>query len=84
MLDTLRKIVQDVTQEGNFAASVQTLVSSVRSALGTEVCSIYLVSADRGGYVLAATQGLNQAQIGQTVLSRSQGLVGLVGTRAEP
>jgi phosphotransferase system enzyme I (PtsP) len=48
------------------------------------VCSIYLVSADRGGYVLAATQGLNQAQIGQTVLSRSQGLVGLVGTRAEP
>jgi len=84
VLDTLRKIVQDVTQEGNFAASVQTLVSSVRSALGTEVCSIYLVSADRGGYVLAATQGLNQAQIGQTVLSRSQGLVGLVGTRAEP
>ena len=84
MLATLRKIVQDVTQEGNFAASVQLLVSSVRSALGTEVCSIYLVNADRGGYVLAATQGLNQAQTGQTVLSRSQGLVGLVGTRAEP
>ncbi len=84
MLATLRKIVQDVTQESNFAASVQLLVSSVRSALGTEVCSIYLVNADRGGYVLAATEGLNQDQIGQTVLSRSQGLVGLVGTRAEP
>jgi len=84
MLATLRKIVQDVTQEGNFTASVQLLVSSVRSALGTEVCSIYLVSADRAGYVLAATEGLNKAQIGQTVLSRSQGLVGLVGTRAEP
>ena len=84
MLATLRKIVQDVTQEANFAASVQLLVSSVRSALGTEVCSIYLVNADRGGYVLAATQGLNQGQTGQTVLSRSQGLVGLVGTRAEP
>ena len=84
MLATLRKIVQDVTQESNFAASVQLLVSSVRSALGTEVCSIYLVNAARGGYVLAATEGLNQDQIGQTVLSRSQGLVGLVGTRAEP
>jgi phosphotransferase system enzyme I (PtsP) len=84
VLATLRKIVQDVTQESNFAASVQLLVSSVRSALGTEVCSIYLVNADRGGYVLAATEGLNQDQIGQTVLSRSQGLVGLVGTRAEP
>ena len=84
MLSTLRKIVQEVTQEGNFAASVQLLVSSVRSALGTEVCSIYLVSVDRGGYVLAATEGLNQAQIGETVLSRSQGLVGLVGSRAEP
>ncbi len=84
MLSTLRKIVQEVTQEGNFAASVQLLVSSVRSALGTEVCSIYLVSVDRGGYVLAATEGLNKAQIGEAVLSRSQGLVGLVGTRAEP
>jgi phosphotransferase system enzyme I (PtsP) len=84
VLDTLRKIVQDVTQEASFAASVQLLVSRVRSALGTEVCTIYLVNPDRGGYVLAATQGLNQSQIGQTVLSRSQGLVGLVGTRAEP
>ena len=84
MLTTLQKIVQEVTQEASFALAVQRLVSSVRRALGTEVCTIYLVHASRSGYMLAATQGLNASQIGEVVLEMGQGLVGLVGSRAEP
>lgn len=84
MLNVLRKIVQDVTQEGDFAASVQRLAEHIQQALGTEVCSIYLTSNGSNGYVLAATQGLNAARIGEVLLAQDQGLVGLVGRRAEP
>jgi phosphotransferase system enzyme I (PtsP) len=84
VLNVLRKIVQDVTQEGDFAASVQRLAEHIQEALGTEVCSIYLTSNGSNGYVLAATQGLNAARIGEVLLAQDQGLVGLVGRRAEP
>lgn len=53
MLNVLRKIVQDVTQEGDFAASVQRLAEHIQQALGTEVCSIYLTSNGSNGYVLS-------------------------------
>lgn len=84
MLNVLRKIVQDVTQEGDFAVSMQRLVTHIQEALGTEVCSIYLTSRNGDGYVLAATQGLNEARVGEVLLAQDQGLVGLVGGRAEP
>ncbi|NCF44531.1 MAG: phosphoenolpyruvate--protein phosphotransferase [Proteobacteria bacterium] len=84
MLNMLRKIVQDVTQEGNFAVSVQRLAVHIKEALGTEVCSIYLTAAADTGYVLAATDGLNASRIGEVLLAQDQGLVGLVGRRAEP
>jgi phosphotransferase system enzyme I (PtsP) len=80
----LRKIVQDVTQEGNFAVSVQRLAAHIKDALGTEVCSIYLTATADTGYVLAATDGLNASRIGEVLLAQDQGLVGLVGRRAEP
>lgn len=84
MLNVLRKIVQDVTQEGDFAVSVQRLAVHIKEALGTEVCSIYLASNQGAGYLLAATDGLNASRVGEVLLSQDQGLVGLVGRRAEP
>ena len=84
MLNTLRQIVQAFAQEADFAASVRLLARQVRVALGTEVCSIYLLNGTRDGYRLAATEGLNQAQVGEVILAQNQGLVGLVGRRAEP
>lgn len=84
MLNTLRNIVQDVVQEGDFAVSVKRLAAHIKDALGTEVCSIYLASSTDAGYLLAATDGLNTQQVGEVLLARGQGLVGLVGRRAEP
>ncbi|MEC7554812.1 MAG: phosphoenolpyruvate-utilizing N-terminal domain-containing protein, partial [Pseudomonadota bacterium] len=84
MLNTLRQIVQAFAQEADFAASVRMLVQRVRDALGTEVCSIYLLNESRDGYRLVATKGLNESQVGEVTLAQDQGLVGLVGRRAEP
>jgi phosphotransferase system enzyme I (PtsP) len=84
MLDTLRSIVQEVNAAPDLDAALRIIVQRVRQAVGTEVCSVYL--ADPGGERLRfmATEGLNPAMVGRLSLGRSEGLVGLVGLRAEP
>ena len=84
MLETLRKIVQDVDSAPQLQAALDVLVSSVREAMGTEVCSIYLLDDKVSRYVLMATKGLNPESIGVVTLGLSEGLVGLCGQREEP
>jgi phosphotransferase system enzyme I (PtsP) len=50
----------------------------------TQVCSIYLLDSVTQRYVLMATQGLNREAVGKASLSAAEGVVGLVGQRAEP
>lgn len=84
MLNTLRSIVQDVAGAGSFREQLDLLVHDVRVALGTEVCSIYLMNRAKDRLLFAANEGLNKEQIGQISLSVTEGLVGLVAERAEP
>ncbi len=84
MLNTLRSIVQDVAGAGSFRAQLDLLVHNVRSALGTEVCSVYLMNRDQDQLLFAANEGLNTDAVGNVSLDLTQGLVGLVAERAEP
>ncbi|MFK7915843.1 MAG: GAF domain-containing protein, partial [Pseudomonadales bacterium] len=84
MLNVLRRIVQDVDEAPSFRAALDTIVLAVREALGTEVCSVYLLDAHRQRFVFAATEGLNKGLIGQFAMATDEGLVGQVAARAEP
>ena len=42
MLESLRRIVQEVNTAGNLQAVLDVAVLRVRRAMGTEVCSVYL------------------------------------------
>lgn len=84
MLTMLRHIVMQFTSHSHLADGVKSLVREVKTAMGTDVCSIYLLNNPRSAYVLAATDGLNPGEVGHAELSLEQGLVGLVGRRAEP
>jgi phosphotransferase system enzyme I (PtsP) len=68
MLDILRKLVQDVDNAPNLLAALDVIVQSVRDALNTEVCSIYLLDERSNRYVLMATQGLNPDAVGNVSL----------------
>ena len=83
MLDTLRSIVQEVGTAPDIAAALQVIVSRVRVAMGTQVCSIYLYDAKDQRYRFMATEGLNKAGVGVLSLGKNEGLVSLVGERAE-
>ena len=84
MLKDLRQIVQDVGAAPSFKAALDTIVTRVRTTLGTEVCSVYVVNRDTGNFHFAANEGSNTAAVGRVVIAPGEGLVGLVAERAEP
>jgi phosphotransferase system enzyme I (PtsP) len=84
MLTTLRRIVQDVAAASSFQEALRIIVRDVKEALGTEVCSIYLLSPEGDRYLFVATEGLNQEAVGKLWLRLDQGLTTLVAERAEP
>ena len=84
MLGTLRKIVQEVNAAKDLKAALNIIVQRVKEAMGSQVCSVYLLDPESGRFVLMATEGLNKKAIGKVSMSPNEGLVGLVGSREEP
>ena len=84
MLDSLRRIVQEVNTADDFNGVLQIIVTKVKAAVNTGVCSVYLHDAVSDRYILAATDGLHGEAVGKVAMSLDEGLVGLVAQRAEP
>ena len=83
MLTQLREIVEKVASAPSLMEALDQLVVSTCRAMKTECCSVYIADHQRRQYTLMATQGLKKPRrsIG---LAFDEGLVGLVGSRAEP
>ena len=84
MLATLRRIVQEVNSARDLTSALDIIVQRVRGAMGTEVCSVYLLDPDSTRYVLMATEGLNKSAVGVVSMGTNEGLIGYVGAREEP
>lgn len=85
MLNSLRGIIQDVTNADDLSSALGITVQRVKEIMGTEVCSIYLADVEQDDVLhLMATEGLNKSAEGQVHLPKHQGLVGLVAEREEP
>lgn len=83
MLHMLRIISQEVNAAKDLPAALAIIVKRVRTAMHSHVCSVYLYNATTDQYVLMATEGLNKRAIGKVSMRSKEGLVGLVGSRAE-
>ena len=84
MLDSLRRIVQEVNNAPDLEEALTIIVRRVRHAVGADVCSVYLNDFDNRRHVLHATDGLSGDAIGRVRLELGRGLIGLVSERAEP
>jgi len=84
MLNTLRKVVQEVNTAKDLKAALKIIVLRVREAMNSQVCSVYLLDPQTNRFVLQATEGLNKRSIGKVSMAPNEGLVGLVGSREEP
>jgi len=84
MLEILRRVTQEVNAAKDLPSALDIIVDRVQSTMETEVVSVYLLDEERSKYVFMATRGLNEASVGSVTLALDEGLVGLVGQRAEP
>ncbi len=84
MLDTLRRIIQEVNRAPDLSRALEVIVTRVKQAMAVDVCSVYLVDHDARQYVMMATDGYNPKFVGQVRLSFGRGLVGEVVRREEP
>ena len=83
MLDTLRRLIQEVNDARNIEQALNIIVNRVKSVLQADVCSVYLRDPKQKDYVLRASVGLHTDVIGKVRLKKGEGLVGLVAKRAE-
>jgi phosphotransferase system enzyme I (PtsP) len=84
LLDTLRRIIQEVNRAPDLSRALDVIVTRVKQAMAVDVCSVYLVDNDARQYVMMATDGYNPKFVGQVRLNFGKGLVGEVARREEP
>ena len=84
MLETLRRIVQEVNNARDLAEALETIVRRVREAMRVDACSVYLLDSATHELLLMATEGLRPEAVGKVRLPMSIGIVGLVAERQEP
>jgi len=84
LLETLRRIVQEVNAARNLEQALNLIVTRVKQVMETQVCSVFLSDIPAKQNVLMASDGLATSDFNQVRLSFSEGLVGQVYTRAEP
>jgi len=82
--------LRDIVQLGSTARTwdelMQLIVDRSTVAMGTEVCSLYLVDRDRdrASLTLAATNGVDRQHVGVARLAIGQGITGIAGETREP
>ena len=84
MLDILRRIIQDINATRTLNEALSVIVTEVKAAIHTDVCSVYIADPVRSEHVLMATDGLRPSAVGKVRLKLGQGLIGLAASRAEP
>lgn len=83
MLDTLRRIVQDISTVSDLPSALTLTVDRIRDTLQVAGCTIYLADPEDHCLVLAATAGLDPAPSDKIRSDEPSGLVGWVAQRQE-
>jgi starch phosphorylase len=77
-------VAQLVSRSGHPSETLANIVRLVQRTFTTDVCSVYLLEADRANLVLAATVGLRAESVGRLRMHTTEGLAGLVAEQLLP
>lgn len=84
LLLALEEISHLVSQAETPAATLNEVVKLIHHRFATDVCSVYLLTADRVHLELAATVGLRPECVGVLRMGLHEGLAGLVAQELKP
>ncbi len=83
-LDGLHRIISAANSTVSLDTSLGTVVETVASVMGCDVCSIFLFDRDRAELCLRATHGLNHGAVGEVTVRIGQGITGLAAQEGQP
>lgn len=83
-LGFLHDIASLATQARDWDELMRTIVDGTTAAMEVAVCSFYLADRERTRLTLAATNGLDRAQVGKVSLAWGQGITGRVAASRKP
>jgi DNA-binding PucR family transcriptional regulator len=83
-LHYLQKLAAEAASTMERDELLSLVIRETTGVMEADVCSLYLHDQSRGGLVLTATNGLNQAAVGNVVLAPGQGITGLVASSLKP
>ncbi|MEO8438231.1 MAG: GAF domain-containing protein, partial [Chloroflexota bacterium] len=83
-LGFLHEIAQLATLARDWDELMHSIVDGTTAAMGVEVCSFYLADHERMRLTLAATNGLDRAQVGRVSLAWGEGITGRVAATRTP
>lgn len=83
-LEFLQRLSQSAASTRDSEELLQLLIHETTSALGTDVCSLYLLSPDGKELTLTATNGLNERMVGRVSMPVGEGITGSVADNREP
>ena len=63
---------------------LELIIREATSAMGTDVCSLYLVTSRGRELLLTATNGLNETMVGKVVMKVGEGITGWVADTRRP
>lgn len=81
---SIEELRQLVAKRVDPKQAVNSIVRLIQTRIQTDVCSVYLLEADRAHLVLAATHGLSPASVGKVRMALNEGLTGLVAQEMHP
>ena len=83
-LTILEDISALISRSQDLQETLESIVTTVRDRMETEVCSLYILDQQRKRLTLRATMGLDQESVGKVVMGIGEGLTGLVIERMKP
>jgi sugar diacid utilization regulator/putative methionine-R-sulfoxide reductase with GAF domain len=83
-LEFLQRLSHSAAATADPGDLVELIIRETTSAIGTDVCSLYLLNPGGRDLTLTATNGLNERMIGQVVMRVGEGVTGWVAETRQP
>src|SRR5215470_10871434 len=83
-LEFLQRLSQSAASTMDSDELVELIIRETTSAIGTDVCSLYLASPGGRDLTLTATNGLNERMVGKVVMTLGEGVTGWVAETRQP
>jgi DNA-binding PucR family transcriptional regulator/putative methionine-R-sulfoxide reductase with GAF domain len=83
-LEFLQRLSQSAASTMDSDELLELIIRETTSAIGTDVCSLYLLDPTGRHLTLTATNGLNEAMVGKVTMALGEGVTGWVAQSRRP